>query len=432
MVKRIPIENPVDPKILGDAITFPTSKKVAKNRFFKAALSENLAAYDPSNRAINGLPNEMHVNLYEKWAAGGFGVVVTGNVITDEMHLESPGNTIITKELDLPQRRKIWTKIASKAKKHGALIISQLGNAGRQTSITVNKHPFSASDVQLKRDAAYREYGVPIPLTTEQIKTEVIDKMVYASKVLYECGFDGVELHGAHGYMIAQFLSRTTNKRTDKYGGTPENRARIIVEINDAIRKEIPASTGFIIGIKLNSVEFQREGLTGEETAIIAAEIDKAGLDFIEISGGTYEAMAFKHKRQSTLNREAFFLEYAEKVKAVVKNAKVYVTGGFRTVPGMVKAIENDETDGIGIGRPITQDFDLPLKILNRSVQSTIEWPFGDDFVSAALACACQMAQAASTPYSPDKDINEGIMDLTDETTLKEYKCAQNLFFQNA
>uniref|UniRef100_A0A914YKU1 NADH:flavin oxidoreductase/NADH oxidase N-terminal domain-containing protein n=1 Tax=Panagrolaimus superbus TaxID=310955 RepID=A0A914YKU1_9BILA len=341
MVKRIFIENSVDSKILGETIIFPTSKKVAKNRFFKAALSESLAAYDPSNVEIHGLPNEMHANLYEKWAAGGFGVLVTGNVITDEMHLESPGNTIITKELDLPKRREIWKNIASKAKQHGALIIAQLGNAGRQTSIIVNAKPFSASNVQLKRDAAYREYGVPIPLTTEQVKTEIIDKMVYASKVLYECGFDGVELHGAHGYMIAQFLSRTTNKRTDKY--------------------EIPANTGFIVGIKLNSVEFQREGLTGEESAIIAAEIDKAGLYFIEISGGTYEVMAFKHKRESTLAREAFFLEYAEKVKAVVKNSKIYVIGGFRTVPGMVKAIENNETDGIGIGRPITQDFGLFL-----------------------------------------------------------------------
>uniref|UniRef100_A0A914YXQ3 NADH:flavin oxidoreductase/NADH oxidase N-terminal domain-containing protein n=1 Tax=Panagrolaimus superbus TaxID=310955 RepID=A0A914YXQ3_9BILA len=228
MTKRIPVENPVDPKILGDSLIFPTSKKVAKNRFMKAPLSENLAKWDPTNAEISGAPSDLHVNLYEKWAAGGFGVVVTGNVLTDEMHLESPGNTIITKELDFPQRREIWKKIASRAKQHGTLIIAQISNAGRQTALIVNPHPFSSSEVPLKRDAYGREYGTPIALTEEQIQTEIIQKFVYTSKVLFECGFDGIELHGAHGYLIAQFLSRTTNKRTDKYGGTPQNRARIL------------------------------------------------------------------------------------------------------------------------------------------------------------------------------------------------------------
>uniref|UniRef100_A0A914QBB4 NADH:flavin oxidoreductase/NADH oxidase N-terminal domain-containing protein n=1 Tax=Panagrolaimus davidi TaxID=227884 RepID=A0A914QBB4_9BILA len=330
MVKRIAVENPVDPKILGDALTFPTSKKVAKNRFMKAPLSENLAKWDPTNPAITGAASDLHVNLYEKWAAGGFGIVVTGNIMVDQMHLESPGNTIITKELDLPHRREIWKSLASKAKQHGTLIVAQISHAGRQTALIVNQHPFSSSDVQLKRDAYGREYGIPITLTEEQIKTEIIEKFVYTSKVLYECGFDGVELHGAHGYLIAQFLSRTTNKRTDKYGGSPQNRARIVTEIYEAIRKEIPASTGFI----------------------------NVGFDFIELSGGTYEEMGFSHKKKSTIAREAFFLEFAEKIKLAIKSAVVYLTGGFRTVPGMVKAVECKGTDGIGLGRPITQDMD--------------------------------------------------------------------------
>uniref|UniRef100_A0A914P943 NADH:flavin oxidoreductase/NADH oxidase N-terminal domain-containing protein n=1 Tax=Panagrolaimus davidi TaxID=227884 RepID=A0A914P943_9BILA len=431
MVKRIAVENPVDPKILGDALTFPTSKKVAKNRFMKAPLSENLAKWDPTNPAISGAASDLHVNLYEKWAAGGFGIVVTGNIMVDQMHLESPGNTIITKELDLPHRREIWKNLASKAKQHGTLIIAQISHAGRQTALIVNQHPFSSSDVQLKRDAYGREYGVPIALTEEQIKTEIIEKFVYTSKVLYECGFDGVELHGAHGYLIAQFLSRTTNKRTDKYGGSPQNRARIVTEIYEAIRKEIPVSTGFIVGIKLNSVEFQREGLTNEEAIQIAKEIDNVGFDFIELSGGTYEAMGFSHKKKSTIAREAFFLEFAEKIKLAIKSAVVYLTGGFRTVPGMVKAVECKGTDGIGLGRPITQDMDFPIKILNGTVHSAIQSPFGDDLLSNGLSCNCQMAQAGLFPYSPDKPLTDGVMDITDEKTLKEFKRAQNEFMQN-
>ena len=194
--------------------------------------------------------------------------------MVDQNHLESPGNTMILKELDSPERREIWTKVATASKKHGALIIAQLGNAGRQTQAVVNPHPFSASDVTLKKNVFNRQFGKPIALTLAQVQTEVIDKFVYTTKFLYECGFDGVQLHGAHGYLIAQFLSRTTNKRTDKYGGSPENRARIVVDIYNAIRKEIPASTGFVVGIKLNSVEFQEEGLTNAEAIIIAKEID--------------------------------------------------------------------------------------------------------------------------------------------------------------
>ena len=193
--------------------------------------------------------------------------------MVDQHHMECPGNTIIAKELDSLERRKNWAAIATNSKKHGALIIGQLSNAGRQTPLVVNPHPFSSSDVGLGV-ALGRKFGQPITLTTEQVQTEIIDKFVFASKFLYETGFDGVQLHGAHGYMIAQFLSRTTNKRTDKYGGSAQNRARIVVDIYDAIRKEIPVSTGFLIGIKLNSVEFQQEGLTNDEAIQIAAEID--------------------------------------------------------------------------------------------------------------------------------------------------------------
>uniref|UniRef100_A0AC34F2E0 NADH:flavin oxidoreductase/NADH oxidase N-terminal domain-containing protein n=1 Tax=Panagrolaimus sp. ES5 TaxID=591445 RepID=A0AC34F2E0_9BILA len=431
MVKRIFVENPIDPLILGDKLVFPTSKRTARNRFLKSALTELCAPWNPSNPATTGLPHDVHVNMYEKWSAGGAGVVVTGNIMVDQHHLESPGNTMITKELDSSERRQIWSKIATKAKKHGALIIGQLGNAGRQTQRAVNPHPYSSSDVPLKvKNIGIRGFGTPVALTFEQIQAEIIDKFVFAAKFLYEAGFDGVQLHGAHGYMLAQFLSRTTNKRTDKYGGSSKNRARIVVDIYNAIRKEIPVETGFVIGIKLNSVEFQDEGLTNNEAVEIAQEIDSVGFDFIELSGGTYEDFKFKHRRETTVKREAFFLEFAEKIKPAIKYAIVYVTGGFRTVPAMIQAIKENATDGIGLGRPITQDFDLPNQILKGSIQSAAEWPFADDYNSALFACTCQMIQAGLTEYSPEKGVNHGIMDLTDEKTFKEYIQIQNEIVQ--
>uniref|UniRef100_A0AC35GIA0 NADH:flavin oxidoreductase/NADH oxidase N-terminal domain-containing protein n=1 Tax=Panagrolaimus sp. PS1159 TaxID=55785 RepID=A0AC35GIA0_9BILA len=230
--------------------------------------------------------------------------------------------------------------------------------------------------------------------------------------------------------MIAQFLSRTTNKRTDKYGGSSKNRARIVVDIYNAIRKEIPVETGFVVGIKLNSVEFQEEGLTNNEAVEIAQKIDNIGLDFIELSGGTYEDFKFKHRRETTVKREAFFLEFADKIKPAIKNAIVYVTGGFRTVPAMVQAIKENATDGIGLGRPITQDFDIPYQIINGLTQSAAEWPFADDYNSALFACTLQMCQAGLTEYSPEKGVNYGIMDLTDKKTLMEYQQVQNEIVQ--
>ncbi|KAE9547494.1 hypothetical protein FO519_009295 [Halicephalobus sp. NKZ332] len=428
MAKRLPVEKFMNPNILGEEIVFPTSKRIAKNRFLKSALSEYVAHYTPNNPATHGLATNTHVNMYEKWSAGGYGVVITGNIITDQLHLESPGNTILQKELDSPERKSIWSEIASRAKAQGNLILAQLGNAGRQTPTFVNPRPFSSSTVALSKSVfRVKDFGEPVELTTEQVRNEVIDKFTYAAKYLYEAGFDGIQLHGAHGYMIAQFLSKTTNKRTDKYGGSPRNRAQIVVDIYNAIREQVPASTGFIVGIKLNSVEFQNEGLTTDEAEEVARTLDEAGLDFIELSGGTYEEFGFVHK-ESTKKREAYFAEFAGQIKPVVKNAIVYVTGGFRTVPAMVQSIKDGVTDGIGLGRPATGEFDFPKRILNRTVQSAKKHPFEGDLISAILACSLQMAQAGSKPLKDSKDVNDGIMDLTDEKTVEEYNNAQKLF----
>ena len=126
----------------------------------------------------------------------------------------------------------------------------------------------------------------------------IVEGFVHAADFLEKAGFDGVELHGAHGYLLAQFLSQTTNKRTDKYGGSLENRARIILEIGDGIRRR--TQSGFILGIKMNSVEFQQGGFQPEEAKELAAMLEQHEFDFVELSGGTYENLKFKHEREST------------------------------------------------------------------------------------------------------------------------------------
>lgn len=127
-------------------------------------------------------------------------------------------------------------------------------------------------------------------------------KFAYAADFSHRAGFDGVQLHGAHGYLLAQFLSSTTNNRTDEYGGPLQNRARIIYEIIEAIRTRVK-DPKFSIGIKLNSVEFQKGGFQPEECHEVCTRLEELGLDFVELSGGTYEDWRMGH-RESTIARE--------------------------------------------------------------------------------------------------------------------------------
>lgn len=190
------------------------------------------------------------------------------------------------------------------------------------------------------------------------------------------------------GYLLAQFLSQTTNKRTDEYGGPLSNRARIIFEIIDAIRGRVEDKS-FIIGIKINSVEFQEGGFTPEDCRDLCVQLEEHGVDFVELSGGTYQAIGFIHKRESTKKREAYFLDFADMIVPQLKKTKVYVTGGLRTTAAMVAAL--DTVHGVGLGRPLCFEFDLPKKILEGKVQGIINNKFDqDDFVITNVAAGAE------------------------------------------
>lgn len=190
------------------------------------------------------------------------------------------------------------------------------------------------------------------------------------------------------GYLLAQFLAPTTNKRTDEYGGSLLNRARIILEIADAIKARVPEK-GFSLGIKINSVEFQKGGFTPEDCATLCEELEKHGFDFVELSGGTYEHLAFSHRRESTKKREAFFLEFADQIAPRLHKTKAYVVGGLRTVGGMVKALES--VHGVSLGRPVAHEADLPSKMLAGEAKSAIQYKLDEqDFGSTNVAAGTQ------------------------------------------
>lgn len=326
------------------------SGAVIKNRIGKSAMSEALAT--PDNQ-----PTELLVNLYDAWARGGTGLVISGNVMIDRLALGEPGNVAIEDERDLAMLSR-WAKAGTQ---QDTQLWVQLNHPGKQSPKMVSKQPVAPSAIALeKRFESY--FNPPRELTEADIEN-LIQRFAIAAGVVKKAGFTGVQIHGAHGYLVSQFLSPHHNQRKDKWGGSLENRARFVLEIYKAIRQQV--SDQFPVSIKLNSADFQRGGFTEEESMQVVEMLDDAGMDLIEISGGNYEApeMTGKNVKASTRAREAYFMEYAENIRSRVKTA-LMVTGGFRTVEGMVDALNSGATDMIGLARPLAVEPDFSARLL--------------------------------------------------------------------
>ena len=324
-----------------------------KNRLIKGAMSEALA-----NSA--GEPNHLHLGLYEAWAKGGLGCAITGNVMVDARAKNEPGVVIVETERDLAKLKQ-WADLG---KQHGMVQLIQLSHPGRQCPKGLNKETVAPSAVPFSAMLA-TTFATPRALREDEI-LDLIQRFATSAAICEKAGFEGVQLHGAHGYLISEFLSPLTNKRTDQWGGSIENRTRFLLEIYKAVRTA--TSENFIISVKLNSADFQKGGITEEEVISVFKAIDEAGIDLIEISGGTYEAPAMagaksNQRKESTIAREAYFLDFAEKIRKEVK-CKLMVTGGFRTVKGMNAALESGACDFIGIARPLAVETDLTDRLI--------------------------------------------------------------------
>lgn len=420
MVQRYESDK-VDIAPLGKPLPFAFSKREAKNRFMKAAMTERLSSWSPKDFKARGIPSEQLINVYRRWGEGGYGVILTGNLMVEYDQLEAAGNPIIPPGAEFSgERFEAFKKMATVSKQHGSLIVGQVSHPGRQTENRLQPDPVSASDIQLEGEVMGMKFAKPHAATEDEIKGLVkrfTDTAVYLSKA----GYDGVELHGAHGYLLAQFLSNTTNKRTDKYGGSIENRARIIVEIAQSIRKELPSSSGFILGIKINSVEFQTGGFTTDEAKELCNILEQNEFDFVELSGGTYESLAFAHKRESTKKRESFFIEFAEQIVPSLTKTKTFVTGGLKTASGMVKALET--VDGVGLARPTCQEFDLPQLMLDGKVDGAIKMQLDDNnFGLTNVAAGTQIRQVGK---------GQEPIDLSDEKNVELFQKSMGAWGEN-
>jgi len=314
---------------------------VISNRIAKSAMSENLA--DKYHQ-----PTSLLIEVYKKWGQSGAGLLITGNIMIDSKAMGEPRNVVVENRNDF-EKLKEW---AESVKGTDTQLWAQLNHPGRQAMEQINAVLKAPSAVPLKTGGRKKASAkIPEALTENEILA-IIEAFANTSVILKEAGFSGVQIHGAHGYLVSQFLSPYTNIRKDKWGGSLENRARFVVEVYRKIREKVGES--FPIGIKLNSADFQKGGFSEDESIEVVKILSNEGIDLIEISGGTYEAPAMMGKRKaSTVKREAYFMDYIEKARKVT-STPLMLTGGFRTTSVMRDAITSNQLDIIGIARPFT------------------------------------------------------------------------------
>ncbi|KAF2679347.1 putative FMN binding oxidoreductase [Lentithecium fluviatile CBS 122367] len=347
---------------LGDPLTMPCGL-IFPNRLIKAAMSEGMA--DKKNN-----PDAKYVSLYSTWSKGGWGGILTGEVEISPVYTGGPSHVTIP-PTPTPTTKSAWSTWALASQAHNTPTLPQLVHPGRQSPAASGTRSFFAKSIAPSAVGMHLGpgvldwvlskvlFGTPREMTVSEID-EVVQQFAAAAKLAWESGFKGVQIHAAHGFLLTQFLSGRSNKRMDKYGGSPANRARIVVEVIRAVRSVVPE--GFCVGIKVNSADVGgRESLEEslEQIGLIAAE----AVDFIEISGGSMENLRMAagdradeeapvKASTSTLHREAFFLSYARAVRERYPDVVLMLTGGFRSRQGMQEALDCGACDLVGVGRP--------------------------------------------------------------------------------
>ena len=342
-------------KNITSSFTLPNGS-VLKNRIAKSAMSENFGTR-------NHAPSKDLINAYKVWAKGNPGLLITGNVMVDSMALGEARNVVVEDYKDFELLKK-WARSVEGT---GVHLWPQINHPGRQAFAAINRKTVGPSAILLSLGSASKIFKMPIALSDEEI-WDIIKRFGNTARIMKEAGFTGCQIHGAHGYLVSQFLSPNSNIRTDQWGGSLSNRARFVLEVYREIRRQV--GSDYPIAIKINSADFQRGGFTEEESMEVIRFLSNEGIDLIEISGGTYErpAMIQGDRKKSTISREAYFLEYIEKARKLIKTP-LLLTGGFRSVSVMEKALQDGNLDVVGLARPFCLYPNLANQIFDGSVE---------------------------------------------------------------
>ncbi|PAV62750.1 hypothetical protein WR25_22976 [Diploscapter pachys] len=382
-------------------------------------MSERLASFD-KDPSLRGIPNRKLINLYEKWAHGNFGMLLTGNVIVHPTHLEGGGNMVVCQENDTPELRSWFKKLAEAMKSNGSLAVAQISDAGINTPSSIDQSPWAPSD--RCKETHQKPNSDAHVLTEEEIETLVIPRYVYAAKFLYECGFDGIELHSAPISLLSHFLSAEMNNRNDSYGGSIVRRMKIFEELESNIRAALPEDIKFLIGVKIHKNLFLKDNkLMKKECKMAARMFDKLGYDFIEATGSSGLVGYRGNKDNNLIDQD--YNDYIDEFKKLPHNYTLYLTGKFREAKKMVDALEDGGVQGIGLGRPATAEPDIADKILSGKVKTAKPNALDEETaVVQVMAAASQIWDIAQTPYNPDDSLSSGIVDFSNEALAGNFK----------
>ncbi|TLG91537.1 NADH:flavin oxidoreductase/NADH oxidase family protein [Pseudomonas edaphica] len=330
---------------LFDPLILPNGSTI-NNRIAKAAMEENMADADQA-------PSADLLRLYQAWADGGAGLIITGNVMVDGRAMTGPGGVVLQDEQQLAKFKR-WAQVGRAG---GAQFWLQINHPGRQMQANLGQQTWAPSAVAMDLGTLSKHFSRPQAMTAEMI-AEVIQRFARTARLGEQAGFTGVEIHAAHGYLLSQFLSPLSNQRTDAWGGSLENRARLLLDIVKAVRAVV--SREFAVAVKLNSADFQRGGFTADDAKQVVEWLNDLGVDLVELSGGSYEAPAMQGDARDgrTLAREAYFVEFAHDIQTVAR-MPVMVTGGIRRRP-VAESVVHSGVDMVGIGTALAIDPQLP------------------------------------------------------------------------
>jgi 2,4-dienoyl-CoA reductase-like NADH-dependent reductase (Old Yellow Enzyme family) len=335
------------------------------NRMIRSATWEGMCEQD-------GRPTEKLINCYRDLAQGGIGLIISGYTFVRPDGKQLPGKMGIHTD----DFAGDYENLTSTVHNAGGKIAVQLVHAGGQTDANnAGRQPLAPSAVQ-----ADQFPEMPAELTKDEI-SGIIAAFAEGARRAKGWGFDGVQLHGAHGYLINQFLSPLTNRRTDEYGGSIENRCRFLLEVYRKVRESV--GSDYPVFIKLNAADNLDGGLGVDDAVYAAKALAKVGIDAIEVSAGT-PASGEKGPVRGKINKpekEAYNLPLARRIKETV-NCPVMVVGGFRSYEVAENTIRDDGMDYIAMARPLIREPGLP----NR-------WSKGDRSPARCISCSkCFMA----------------------------------------
>lgn len=327
------------PFILPCGITLP-------NRLAKAAMEENMAD-------VGQIPGPTLLRLYTSWANGGTGLLITGNVMVDGRAMTGPGGVVLDKHSDIAPF-KAWARAA---KQNNTRVFMQLNHPGRQVYASMGGDVLSSSDVSIDLGKHSHLFSKPRAMTQQDID-QLIQRFADSAIKAEQAGFDGVQIHAAHGYLISQFLSPLTNKREDEYGGSIENRMRLLIAVIKAIRAQVAPT--FAVAVKINSADFQRGGFDADDAKVVVLAMNELAVDLVELSGGSYESPAMQGNTADgrTLQREAYFLDFAKEIAQVAK-MPVMTTGGVRRL-AVAEEVLAQGIDIVGMGTALAMNPALP------------------------------------------------------------------------